>query len=228
MPPRRRIVGFLWRFVLAYGLLIFPWPGFNKTYSGYFRALGQMTFSRETGPRYVQFEAVPAELHHRLDTRIALANRAQADHAGNVLVRYLELDTRGVGWVPTALLLALILASPVPWRRRGVALVWGLLAVHGYILFSVACDIWNNSVDLLLLTLSAFWKSVVEGLDETLVTQMGVSFVVPVFIWMLVTLRRQDLIDWQLILRKTPAKHPLDNGSMDSARQARPHSASAR
>ena len=203
MPPRRLIVGFLWRFALGYGLLIFPWTGFNGTYSGYFRALGRMTFARDGGPRYLQFEPVPAELHHRLDTRIALANRDQVDRAGNIPLHYLELDARGVGWVPTALLLALILASPVSWRRRAVATLWGLIGVHGYILFSVACDIWNNSVDLSLLTFTPFWKSVVEGLDETLVNQMGMSFVVPVFIWILVTLRRQDIIDLQRASKKT-------------------------
>ena len=196
MPPRSLIVGFLWRFALVYGLLIFPWPAFNKAYGGYFRALGQATFSRSGGPRYLQFEAVPEELHHRLDTRIAIANRDQADRAGNVPLHYLELDTRGVGWVPTALLLALILATPVSWPRRAAALIWGLIAVHGFILFSIASTIWNNSTELSLLTLTPFWKSVVEGLDETLVTQMGASFVVPVFIWILVTIRKQDVSAW--------------------------------
>ena len=125
-------------------------------------------------------------------------------------MHYLELDTRGVGWVPTALLLALILATPVSWRRRCFALVGGLLAVHGYILFSVASTIWNNSTELSLLTLTPFWKSVVAGLDETLVNQMGASFIAPVFIWILITLRRQDLIGWQVIQCKTPTMHPLD------------------
>lgn len=198
------MVGFLGRFALLYGLLIFPWPGFNKTYAAYFRALGQVIFAREGGRRLVHFEAVPENLHHRLDTRIALANRDQVDREGKGPVLYLELDTRGVGWVPTALLLALILATPVSWRRRCVAVVWGLIAVHGFILFSVACNTWNNSTDLSLITLTPFWKTVVAGLDETLITQMGASFVVPVLIWIFVTLRRQDLIAWQGMGAKTP------------------------
>lgn len=197
MPPRSLIVVFLWRFALVYALLIAPWPGFNAAYGKYFRALGQTVFSREGVERLLRFEAVPAELNHVLDTRIALANRDQLDREGRGPVRYLELDTRGMGWVPTALLLALVLATPVGWRPRGWALLWGLIAVHLFILFSVAVYIWNSSTELSLLTLTPFWKQVAGGLEETLVTQMGASFVVPVLIWILVTIRWQDAVAWQ-------------------------------
>ena len=197
MVPRKLIIGFLWRFALGYGLLIVPWPGFNESYARYFRALGQMVFAQESGPRFVRFEAVPGELRHSLDTRIALANRAVLDALGSGPVRYLELDTRGIGWVPTALLLALVLATPVPWRRRVWALFFGVIAIHGFILFSVAVYLWNNSTDLGLLTLTPFWKQTTDGLEETLITQMGAGFVVPVLLWIAVTLRRQDGVRWQ-------------------------------
>ena len=197
MPLRSAIVGFSWRFALVYGLLIAPWPGFNAAYGKYFRGLGQMTFAREGERRILYFEAVPAELHRVLDTRIALANRDQLDREGKGPVHYLELDTRGIGWVPTALLLALILATPVPWWRRGWALLWGLLAIHGYILLCVAVYIWTNSTDLLLLTLSPFWKNMANGLEETLITQMGASFIIPVLIWILITIQMRDVIAWQ-------------------------------
>jgi Na+-driven multidrug efflux pump len=43
------------RFIVIFGLLIFPWPGWNEIYSGYFRALGQAVFSRQDDQRIVQF-----------------------------------------------------------------------------------------------------------------------------------------------------------------------------
>ena len=193
MPSRSLIVGFFWRFALVYGLLIAPWPGFNAAYGRYFRILGQTVFAREGDRRILHFEAVPKNLHRVLDTRIALANRDQMDREGRGPVRYLELDSRGVGWVPTVLTFALIVATPIPWLRRCWALLWGMLTVHGFILVSVAVYIWNNSTDLALLTVAPFWKQIIAGLEETLITQMGVSFVVPVLIWILVTIRRQDV-----------------------------------
>lgn len=186
------IRGFLWRFTLVYGLLIIPWPGFDRVYGVYFRAVNQSLLARDDTRKQVGFEAVPVELHHRLDSRLVLINRNQPDHDRNSAVRYVELDSRSIGWVPTALLLALILASPVSWGRRGWALVWGLLAIHGFILFSVASSVWNNAAEMSLLAFTPFWKDMAEGMEETLITQVGASFVVPVLIWIVVTFRRHD------------------------------------
>ena len=86
-----------------------------------------------------------------------------------------------------------MLASPVGWRRRAWALVWGLLLVHAFIVASVGCYIWNQSAEIGLATLTPFWKSVADGLEETLVTQLGVSFVAPALIWLVVTFRISDL-----------------------------------
>ncbi len=204
MRSRKAVHGFIWRFAVAYALLITPWPGFNDAYGRYFRSLGQIVFAKENDRRIANFERVPQELHHSLDSRIALANRGQIDRNGDGPVRYLELDTRGVGWIPTALLVALIVATPVPWWRRGWALVPGLLAIHGFILFSVAVYIWNSSTELSLVTLSPLVKRIAGGLEETLITQMGASFVAPGLIWILVTLRWRDLRDWQTGLRTSP------------------------
>lgn len=201
MPPRKLIVGFLWRFVVLYGLMIVPWPGFNRAYGRYFCALGEFIFARENDRRIVHFEPVPEELRHRLDTRIALGNRDRVDGTGSGPVVFLELDTRGIGWVPTAVILALVLSTPVTWRRRAGALCSGILSVHFMIIFSVAIYIWNNSVGLGLVTLSPFSKQITAGWEETLITQMGASFVAPVLIWIFVALRRQDFLAWQRTVR---------------------------
>ncbi|HTQ31261.1 MAG TPA: hypothetical protein VMI53_08625 [Opitutaceae bacterium] len=195
MPPRRAVAGFLGRFALVYGLLIFPWPGWNGFYGRGFRALGRTVFAENSGRRILRFEPAPDTLRP-LDTAIALANREQLDALGSGPVRTLGLDTRGVGWVPTALLLALILATPVSWRRRGRALIWGLICLYVFILFSVGIYIWNESAQLSLVGFSPFWKAIADGLEETLITQMGASFVAPVLIWILVTFRREDILAW--------------------------------
>jgi hypothetical protein len=102
------------------------------------------------------------------------------------------LDTRSIGWDPTALTIALILATPVPWRRRGWALLWGLVLVNLFILFSLQSWIWNASPNISLTTLSPFWKEMADDLEYTLITQMGVSFSMPVLIWIVVTFRLED------------------------------------
>jgi len=186
-PIARLLLGF----TLLYGLLIAPWPGWNDAYGGYFRALGRASFPDSGGRRLIRFEAAHTG-QTSIDTSITIANRDKADAKGHIPAEVLGLDTRSVGWVPTALILALTAASPVPWRRRLWALAWGLLLVHLFILLSVSCYIWDESADLALTTISPFWKVVADGLVETLITQLGVSFVAPALIWVIVTFRVRD------------------------------------
>jgi len=195
MSLHRFLIGFLLRFALFYGILIFPWPGWNNLYSQGFRAVGNAVFGSTDGNRVLYFEA------HRqtqglasIDSRIVLGNRDLADSTGKGPVSLLGVDARSIGWTPTALTIALILASPVQWRRRIWALLWGLLLIHAFILLSVAIYIWNESTNVSLLTLSPFWKQIADGLQYTLVTQMGVSFSMPILIWILATFRKEDLV----------------------------------
>lgn len=194
MFPRKIIVGFLWKFALVYGLLIVPWPGLNAVYGRVFRSVGNLVFSRETGRRLLRFEEVPAASRRLLDSRILLANREAVGENGNIPAKYLELDSRAIGWIPAALFIALAFASPISWRRRRRVLWSGLLIVHAFIAFSLAVYVWNRSTDLGLLTMSRVMKSLTEGLEETLINQMGASFVVPVLIWILVTVPFPNLV----------------------------------
>ena len=204
MPPPNFLIGFLCRFVLIFGLLILPWPGWDELYGHYFRTLGQIAFTREGEKRVVLFEE--HEIKHGftvLNSRIIMGNRDLADDTGKGPSKIVDLDTRSIGWVPTALTAALILATPIPWQRRCWALLWGLLLVHGLILFTLLTWIWNESPDLSLSTLTPFEKQITDDLEYTFMNQLGASFSVPVLIWLLVTFRRQDFSSWQNSVDKT-------------------------
>jgi len=186
MPPRRLVGAFLLQFVVIYGLLIFPWPGGRATYGRFFRGVAGAVFAREQGLAIVRFRAAEKPPRPEIDLEILYAQRGQIDGAGHAPARILGLDTRGVGWVPTALLLALMAATPLPWSRRWRALLAGVALVHGYLLAVVACYLWNQSGGLVPVSFLPFWPSLGNFLEETFVGQMGPSFVVPVLIWLLV------------------------------------------
>ena len=59
MFQNKKLVGALVRFIVIFGVLVIPWPGWNEFYSSYFRALGQDVFSRQEGQRVVLFEPLP-------------------------------------------------------------------------------------------------------------------------------------------------------------------------
>jgi hypothetical protein len=189
----RPTFGFLLRFAVVFGLLIAPWPGWNEGYAQYFRAFGQWAFSQDDGRRMVVFTANEPP-GSTLDTRLSLGNRELLDASGRGLIKRTEINTRSIGWVPTALTIALVMATPVPWLRRILALGAGLVLVHVFIFFSLQTWIWNNSPDVSLLTLSHFWKAVADELAYAFMNQLGISFTVPVLIWVLVTFKRQDAL----------------------------------
>ena len=183
---------FLLRFLVIFGLLIVPWPGLNQAYSQYFQSLGQMVFNPagET-KRMVVFSPASGKIPG-MDTRLALENAGLADASGRGPVRSTEIDARSIGWVPTALTMALVLATPIPWTRRLLALAGGVVLIHLFIFFTLQAWIWNYSPDVSLLTLSQWQQRVVGELNYALMNQLGISFTVPVVIWTLVTFRRQD------------------------------------
>jgi hypothetical protein len=202
MVPRSRILRFACAFALVYGMLIAPWPGWNEAYGRGLRFLCGITLGVDDASSIVAFRAAPK--WRPLDTEIVIADPRRLDSGGSGPGLVLGLDSRGVGWIPTALLVALVLSTPVPWRRRAVALLAGGLAVNLYVLLAVKIYIWSEVLhrgD----TAGPLLRQVAGGLEETLVTQLGASIVIPVIIWFAVTFRGSDLSGLSRLIRPTGA-----------------------
>jgi len=137
--------------------------------------------------RGLSVEAPAADSKQPFDTRIAIVNRALKRADGSVPVRNVDVE---FGWQPVALLLALILATPVSWRRRGWAVFWGLLGYHCFLLLSLDFVIWAESAEISLVTLTPFWKFFANEFKDMITGQT--SLAVPVVIWMLIIFRRED------------------------------------
>ena len=216
MLRAKSICGFVLRFALATALLLAPWPGLREAYAKFFRAGGE-TFLDALGSRsYVRFQPDLREPAN-WDTLILLANRDLRDAAGQTRAAGFRVNSRSVGYVPTALVLALILATRLPWRRRAWALGWGLVLVHIYIAFLLTLVLFYMQCEnpwLGLGTPTPLWRQVISGLNDLfLTTFQGRRYAVALLIWMLVCFRREDL-----------AK--LLEGIQHRTSPSRPHSAS--
>ncbi len=188
--PRNPFVRFFSLFVPVYFVLsALTWIGFGDFYCELFRNVGSTVYT-DNDERELNFQSLRNDSGNPYYTRIEIANRAllNADDSGPVW--HLDFDTIGYGWKPTALLVALIVATPISGKRRAWALAWGLLWEHLFLITFLGYLIWYDSSEVSLVTFTPFWKHIAGGFRDTLVGQFGLT--IPVAIWVLVTFRRAD------------------------------------
>ena len=110
----RPIIGFFVRFLMFFAVLMILWSGVGAMYCGAFRGMGNLLFARFGTDGLVRFQRSLGS-NTEDDIEVILMNRgngAESTFAGS---------SRLQGYKPTAFLLALILATPVSWKRRGRA-----------------------------------------------------------------------------------------------------------
>ena len=194
MFPARRFARFVVGFLLLYGLLVLPWPGVRESYASFFRAGGNVLFKSFGSRGTVRF--IPADPQHgKWDTEGHLIRRDRPTYWR------VGFNSRRMGYLPTAVLTALVLATPIPWRRRGWALLWGILLVNGFVVVRLAVAIMRGFRNVDLFVFSSFWNRAVDTIYDVVSISTVTSCVVPAVIWMLVCLRREDCA----VLLESPA-----------------------
>jgi hypothetical protein len=187
-PLRRLLLFLLLASVYFTGLFI---VGTRVGYPVAFRAVANQVFGSMGGQRVARFEAWE-DPHGMHDTRMSIGKR----HVG--FPKGLGINSMRQGYTPAALLAALVLATPVPWRRRLVALGVGLALVHVFVGLRLWFSLlWGFSVVQLggqpLLELSGWARWLVRRADQLLAGSLYATYLVPAMIWVAVTLRPEDL-----------------------------------
>ena len=196
---KKQVIRFFCVFIVIYGLLMVPWPGLGAAYSKLYRAGAAFLFESFGSKGTVRFEKLIADEY---DTKIVFYSRDQVGSDGKIVpVGFIHHNSRRDGYVYVAFLTALTLATPIPWRRKGWALFWGMILIHSFIVCKLA--IWIlygfNKEPLSLVLLSPFWKQVLLLTIDVFVRNLTFGFIVCVFIWILVSFRRED---WTRILAR--------------------------
>ncbi len=193
--PQLRLWRFALRFVVLYGLLILPWPGLHRAVGSYVQAFGNGLFGR-TGHHVVHFRARgPADKSYAdtVDTMMLLYNN-DIDDRSKRAGWLMGFDTKQLFWLQFSFYFSLVGATPMPWRRRILALFFGLLTAHFLLAVSLAAVIADHASTISMMVLSPFWKSTVTGLAKLLIVVSGPSTLVYFFVWPLACFRRDDLV----------------------------------
>ena len=187
-------------FIVVFAVFIAAWPWLGGTYAAVFRAGGNVVFCAFGNDGRVRFLPF-SSLNERQDIEVVVSNRRTG--AG----RRIAGSSRFQGFMPTAFVLALILASPIPWSRRWRAAAWGFVLVNVYVALRILVfllAVFSGDDTLALFSPGPFWQAVLEFLSWVLAVSFAGWLIVPLPIWALLSFRRSD---WPTILQ-TPVSKP--------------------
>jgi hypothetical protein len=188
MPSPRRVIAFA-LVVLAVTLaLLAPWPGLDRVYAFGFRGVADVLFGSIGTDGVVRFELNP-QSGTGMDTLIVLGNRATGAKA------HAPLSARMIGYVPTALAMALCLFTPSRWVRRIVTLSAVLALIQVFIaarLYLRLLEIFSAGDTLAVFDPGPVARVFVSTLSQVLSVSLLGSFLVPVLIWAALALRPDD------------------------------------
>ena len=189
MALKDPIAGFLVRTLLLYGALCIPWPGLQTAYSVVYRRVAAVLFGSFGQNGVVEFSPAPDAIG-AVDTEIIIRNRASGSFAVS------PHAPRRAAYLPTVVVTALVLATPLPWPRRWRSLLWALAGVHAYVALRLAVTIahgFDGTAPWCLYSLPAFWSGVLAVAYEILAASPTTPFLVAVLVWAVVTFRSGGL-----------------------------------
>ncbi len=217
MTRRRLAIGFFVRVAALYVLAMAPWPGLESAYgkafvkcadylaNGVWGGGGSGIFGSDALVRV--YHQDPEEHGHR-DLSMILVNRMRmADPDGGT---HAQSTSRHLGYMPTAVLVSLVLATPLGWIRRAWSLLWGLLLINVFVVMrfgSVLLYKFHGEEPHCVYNLGTFGTWLVETTFVLLAVVPATAYVVPLFIWMAVMFRRED---WDTLVKQFEPPAPKE------------------
>lgn len=191
MLRKKTLLLFLLKATVIYGLLAAPISVYDETYGKVYRKVAEVFFTKFRENGFTRFR----EWKEPAQTHVNLGNSTMIRPDGTSRVAFTDVNTRYLGYMPTILLISLVLASPVPWKRKLIALVAGLILVTLLVMFKqwIALLWLSEQSQWLQLTNFSGTTLKVFNFTNTIISDSASTvlyFVVA--IWLLVTFRVGD------------------------------------
>ena len=188
----RKVVSFLCVCALVYALLMGLWLIWGAVYLKLYSASANLLFGSVGSRAVVYFSPSPDTGD---EVKITFYDRQRVDRRGRPIpLMRIAHDVHYGVYIYVAFMIALIVATPVPRRRRAWALLWGLLAIHAFMAIRLALLIVQllSSKQIGLLELTRFWQYLLVLGAQVFVINILPSFVVVIVLWVLLSFRRKD------------------------------------
>lgn len=173
--------------------VIVLFTGAGDGYSAYFRGLGNFLFGKRWENVVISFvpknsqKTTLADGHRATNISVRIDNKDYHYADGRPVQGELGVNSHLQGYLPTALFLALILATPLGWKQRMQLMGVGLVLLHVFIAVLLWFVIvgYTEVSGIGIYRFGDMMKGFVSNVVQVaLVNQIGISFVVPMLIWL--------------------------------------------
>lgn len=135
----------------------------------------------------VTFEDPRGSGDPRVDVAVVLTHPSHP-RSGRIL-----LQSRFLGYLPSAFLLALLFATPMRWRRRAWSLVGAVMLVNVFVMCRLLASLLVLGERVSLWGGERWQQLALAWFHSTVVRSGTSSFIVPMMIWIVVSFSRKDL-----------------------------------
>lgn len=183
--PSRQVLLFFGSLFAIFLLLVLPWPRFRPAWEAFFLAVIRPPLSLLLpGLELTSFPSGDPQ-GDPVCARIQIADLSLLKPDGSGPVRNLDFDA-GDFWRCTALLVALVLSTPFPWKRRILSLAGALIIYYLIVLAGLWFIVWRESCTLLPGFESKWMDRPLETAELGLFAQFTIA--IPVLVWALAVL----------------------------------------
>jgi hypothetical protein len=168
-----------------------PITYFDNVYGKYYRAVSNRVFKNFGEHGFAFFK----ETKDKTITHFEIGNSTQVLSNGYTPTATFDFNTKSRGYIPTALLISLILSAPVSLRRKTIAILVGMVMITALIMVKQWYNILYMAIQKKELALFNFSESEQERIMfiyNNYTNYSGPTLILAVAIWMLVTFRRKD------------------------------------
>ena len=170
-------------------------PSVENSYRNHYINMTDRIFKDFKGEGIVKAEPNPDESEKELDVMIMLSSkdlyRDAIRNNTNVRIARTYIFSKFLGFLPLCVFLSLIIATPLNWKQKLVALLTGLLLVQLFVIFRLWVHMmfsFNNYEWLNVVKLSGTSSSIIDFMGAIFISNPVVAYLVPLAIWILVAI----------------------------------------
>jgi hypothetical protein len=203
MLKKRPFIRIILIFVITLAGLILIYTAIRETYLGFLIGTGNRFMSTPGKDVLVKFNE--NKENKDLDMILYIGNSLKMNtDINSAYYLVTKANSFYIAWIGVALMIALILASPVPILRKMIVLVAGILFVHVIVYLKLLIQVYyvcNHNPGLGILMLSPAQLKINDLLLDQFVDTVQPSLILVIITWMLITF---PVIDYKkLMVRKS-------------------------